>query len=238
MPGFLYFFEKEIGPGRISQEVIGSLESIERFNPPEDCLATRCVGPNGKPGFTLYQDTVDVIQEIIPGSTHEWIDRGAFWIGWDKNNLPTPESLERDKVTKNGYKLEDSSGRTWWIPVVRSELRGSTLPSDYSFDANGEIRSVPKRQFQEYWELAGELFDYQCGNATGWTDAKTILAAAKMLGINYRVTVHELEALRQIGYPVLDTDFAHKVIMAVCDFPHYVMFKKKESSNSESPQGR
>lgn len=235
MPGFLYFFENEIGPGRISEEAVNSLESIERLNPPLDCLATRCIGPNGRPGFTLYQDTVDVIQEIIPGPSHEWIDRGTFWIGWDKGNPPTPDGLKRDNAIENGYKLEDGSSRDWWVPIVRSELRGSTLPSDYSFSADGKILPVPKKRFQAYWDLAGELFDYQSGNFVkeDWPESRVILAAAKMLGLNYRVTTHELEALRQIGYPVLDTEFAHKVIMAVCDFPHYLLFKKKESTNSE-----
>lgn len=232
MPGFLYFFEREIGPGKLSKEAVNSLHSIERFNPPIDCLATKCIGPNGKPGFTLFQDTVNVIPELTPSSSHEWLDRGDFWIGWDKMNPPTPDDLQRDAIIKNGYKLEDSNGNSWHLPIVRSYQRSSMLPADYAFGADGSVTSVPKPCYKTYWDLAGELFEYQVSGAKSesWPEARVVLAAVTMLGLNYRVTIHELEAMRTMGHPVLDTNFAINVIMATTDFLNYLAFKKKETT--------
>jgi hypothetical protein len=154
-----------------------------------------------------------------------WLDRGQFWIGWEKANAPSHDDLAR-KGQAAGYRLHDQHGNQWVLPIVRSPVDRGTLPLEYSFSPEGELIKKVKKQHERYWELAGEAMDYLIANGEvdqeeidqRWPEEWVIRSAVEFLGINYRIGIHEIAALCEAGRAVVDTDFAIQVFYAVTDW--------------------
>lgn len=251
MAGFLYFFpdspplEKD---GLIDHAVLKpllldlALEDV-KF-PIGDAVLTTTEGPEHQVGQFLYPKPTHGRDPAYYGYKPEiqtWLDRGDFWLGWETEQPPGPEDLQR-KAVFHGYSIRDGQGQPWHIPIVRSQDRTPSLPSDYIFSNTGELESVIKLQYRTHWELAGEMFERleQIGDMTSeeiaerWPEEMIVRACLAFVGINYRIGPHEATALHHIGTPLLETEWLAYVIHAVTDWPVYLEFKKKRQRSAAS----
>lgn len=153
-------------------------------------------------------------------ATQTWLKAsGKAWIGWETNDLPTPELLQKKDFIQQGYVVRDGADRGWTIPVARSpRVGGVSLPCDVQWNVEtGEPSLVRKAQHDYLWQLAGELHDYFANPGVArddlWLERKALIC----LQANYTISPLELEAFRTAGSPVLDQERAMFIAMALFD---------------------
>lgn len=249
MAGFFYFFDDRqflVGDKlnhqfleKLGIRYLGDIRKV----PADAEVSDASEGPGGKPGHVLYVRS----SEGGPAATRydpltqEWIDRGDFWLGWDKANSPTAADLVRDD-RHLGYTLEDEFGNEWSIPVVRSHEDKSMLPMNLMFDKNGEMKESCKPRHEHVWGLAKDALDYllivggvkEQDLIERFPESRVVKMAADFLGINYRVGTAELSALTMAGRAVLDRPFVTSVLIAATEYnklsQHADYLKKKRQA--------
>ena len=252
MAGFLYFFpdgaDRPFKDGLVNPDVLKrcGLTSVfsETLELPKQCTQHKCTGPDGKPGVVLCPNPAH--REEPPSRTFKtggsqcWYDRGDFWIGLHKGNEPKPRDLERDKVY-TGFVLTDRHSNRWSLPIVRMPDGGGSLPVEYGFDRDGNLLHRICSEFKDVWELSGDALDLMQAMASEteletkkrWSEADQIKMALEFLAINYRVSLHEVSALFEVGKAVFDTEFATNVLIAVTNWPVWVEYLETTSSVEE-----
>lgn len=182
-----------------------------------------------------------------PPAVHTLNDKTQQWlslddnlsIGWEKDDLPTPEILRHSFY--GGYSVTDKSSREWSIPVARKadETAGS-LQTEISFDlsSGNTIRSVAC-EVKEFWELSGEIWDYWMTEDSEKDDNWLNRAALAALAVNYAVGVPEVNAFQAMGKPLLDDKTVFAISNAVIDMQFFEKLnsdkaKKNEASEAEN----
>lgn len=166
-----------------------------------------------------------------------------LWVGMDPSQPPTPEELQRSEAV-DGYWTELEGPREksrWLVPAGRVFPSGSKLPSALAIGPGGKVVSRILPRFAAASRLADQLWD-QVRKAHGLlAEAETIadltperefLAAADILGINYRVGVAELGL---IG--ALTTANLTRVLYLFVDMPGFLAegLKKNVTASSGPP---
>lgn len=141
-------------------------------------------------------------------------ERGC-WIGVLKNSLPRPEDLERFEVIFGG-RVADPQHYEWLIPVARCVPQGmpyGTLPQAYRFNAAGEPQPVLDKAWEWLWNLSGEVIDWYRKADSGQNPPESwlIKTAARLLAVNYRLGVHELNLLHDLGRTILHKSTVGKI---------------------------
>jgi len=140
-------------------------------------------GPNGETGIVLDWGTTR------PGyfpESQEWRELpGDVWIGWERDNPPTPDELARDPgLLVDGIPMSLGGGREWVIPNVAS------VPCAFGLGPGGTATRKPLARFAEFEALGAEIFAALEANAMDespleWEPA--IDLAARLLAVNYRI---------------------------------------------------
>lgn len=126
----------------------------------------------------------------------QWEQVGKYWVGWDPNNLPTPEDLERDEFCGES-EVTLGDGRVWMCPVIRLTQGAHRLPDVWKL-VNGKFTSVIKPDWAWAWDLTGDIWDWYTSDRTK-TQPELFEWAIRLLSINYRVGPCEAGILGLIG---------------------------------------
>jgi hypothetical protein len=204
---------------------------------------TTTKGPDGGSGLVVsysnrtghYKDT-QVWQEI---------HGTKCWIGYDKNDPPTPDDLARDGVTIDGYFVELGDGNKWVVPVARHASGDPNLPRPYKcIDgkwAHGDV--VPKYQklwevAEKFWEVAKQQFGEDEDSITVPLELNQEIEFALIaLSTNYRIDRTEASILQ-----LLNKESVSGILGAVIDWPNVQRLLKKNieenlAENSSSDPG-
>jgi hypothetical protein len=218
---FLYFSEKSepletIRPTVMWDVLAGQLP----------LMATE-TGPTGKAGHILAGPG----QHRVHGyskAEQEWVNCGDYWLGWDKNGLPTPEQLQRKKVVA-GEVATLADGREWVCPTVRRWEGGNPFPgvpyvvqmfTDYQIDV------LP--QYMDVWQFSGDAWD-DVIYGKNFKVVDSFQRAAKFLSVNYRVGVHECSALK-----IMDMDSINTITLTALDMARFEEFATQIVKKNEA----
>lgn len=126
-----------------------------------------------------------------------------YWIGWETARPPTPADLQH-RALRDGHDVRLADGHLWRVPVVRQPLAhfGDAAPGwPARLSLNGDDRRLARRVDPAYldaWAMTQRLWNVYIGAATDAEvcDEVTLFrVAAAALGLNYRVSADEVDAL-------------------------------------------
>ena len=257
MAGFYYYF-----PNRSPAELVQGEELnhnfLAEFGLSEVLADVRRiplhghVGPvnsNAGPGKTCgVVLTVNGKYAGPPPKTGNWPDLQTWkplradktaWIGVMKNELPRPEDLERLDIVF-GPKVKDEGHYEWRVPCARAVHHGmpyGNLPQSYRFNDEGEPLPVLNSRWEWLWQLSGEIVDFYRAETTDQRkpEAWLVKQAARLLAVNYRLGLAELNFLFDLGRPVLQKDQVHLIAQASYGFEVLEEVKKKSPDEETAP---
>lgn len=158
-------------------------------------------GPTGTSGSVVCAmpvsgENVERIGYYPDHQTWRSCDDGAFWLGYEPDNRPTPETLRR-VIIVDGYEIQLGDEQVWMCPTIREMHGDPRVPRAWGLDDSGEFAEIVLAEYQDDWQMAGEMFDIVFGGE-GCTISQAFDYAVKCLAINYRLGRHECSALELI----------------------------------------
>ena len=116
-----------------------------------------------------------------------------------------------------------------------------SLPVEYGFDPDGKVINRICREFKNVWELSGEALDYLQASfaetvvelSESWPEDRLVKMALSFLGVNYRVSLHEMAAMFELDRAVFDTEFITSVLVAVTNWPVWVEFLESKTEDEK-----
>ena len=153
---------------------------------------------------------------------------GKWFVGFYKDQRPTPASLRREKLIE-GEPVTFRDGSEWLVPIARSIVRGTTLPKELVLGEDNETWQLTEleeylglcRDAEKVWGLfmaaeaeaaaESETADGKAAVTIDQQEGMRICISA--LAVNYRVGPAEVSMLRPT-----DGDM-WSVLRAVCDVP-------------------
>lgn len=162
-------------------------------------FAVHSAGPDGSSGtIVAVMPTGDL--QFTPGvrAGQQWIEVAtaspAYWIGLDPRAVPGPMDLARDHIVA-GEEHELGDGRVWMCPTVRRQGFSNGLPASWGIDPKtGDFVASPLPRYAAAWSAAEQIFDAQLSGEI--TRPEVLKLCVQMLGVNYRVGVHEVTLLK------------------------------------------
>lgn len=178
-------------------------------------------------------------------------DGSQCWLGCLKDEPPTPHDLERWEQLP-GALITDRHTREWRVPVARlpdPTFQFGHLPQSYVFDAAGEPVGRVQPAYEWLWVLAGEVRGWYLKDAAPEEDATAeekadherqpfswlTKQAARVLGVNYRLALPELNLLHDVGRDVLTQTTVHGICQALFGFEVLAEAKKKQTDEPSPP---
>jgi hypothetical protein len=136
----------------------------------------------------------------------------ACWIGRDRDQATTPQSLRRRRPLVRGYDVELADGQLWHVPVVRSPGDGTNLPCHLVMTAGG----LEERVKQEYAALFDDFEPVAKVFFLGGTLPRPAGCdlARRALAVNYRLGWDELNRLA-----LLDSENWKEILRAAVNVP-------------------
>lgn len=219
------------------------------------CEVKRACGPWETTGtmLALVSKHTGVPSLVVPDFARQlWRplgDGSQCWLGAMKDEPPTPHDLERwDQIP--GFLVSDRHTRQWRIPIARLPEAGyqfGHLPQSYVFDGAGEPVGRVQPAYEWLWSLAGEIRDWYRADAGPGEEATAeerathekapftwlTKQAAKVLGVNYRVGLPELNLLHELGRDVLTQTTVHGICQALFGFEVLEEAQKKRTDEEE-----
>lgn len=226
MAGFFYYFPgievDEIAPrriGRLNEEKLAEygLSSQLRTSMKivDQTIVSSGAGPDGGTGVVLHPKPLDGSFDVVgyDEGRQKWYELTApkpFWIGYDEQSIPTPESLAHFKEP-SGYAIEDEQGQTWIAPIVLSpESLRESIDRAFSFGPDGQIvRKIPK-QCSTIVNYAEKCLEVMANEGRVDTAELTLMALAFLM-YHYRIGVAETYALHEAGIVL----FTEKTMWAI-----------------------
>lgn len=178
-------------------------------------------GPDGGAGLLIMPAPPAGIPDAEVGyfcDRQEWIPAGAhgdYWLGWSKDALPTPESLERPADIRLAGHLQTLGDlHDWLLPVVRRPSGATALPQRMGFSrATGKFELAVCPEYEAAWQAAGEIFDW-IFHPRYLPFEKAFALCVQVLALNYRVGPLEASILG-----LLTTQNFERVFEAAIDWP-------------------
>lgn len=257
MAGFYYFFKNrrvdEIARGEELDVALlthyGLHETLADVRKVPLHATLSNVGSNAGPGNSCgallvigskYTGAPDIVTITHPKDLQKWVcvnEEKGLWLGVLKADPPRPQDLERFKVIGGGT-VTDPQHYEWTLPVARALAHGmpyGTLPQSYRFDEQGEPQPVLDKAYEWLWNLAGEVKDWYVASDSEnrRPHAWLVKTAAKLLGVNYRVGIPELNLLQEVGRSVLHQQTVGAICQA-CYGWEVLEEAKKNSSPAET----
>lgn len=258
MPGFYYYLpaitkerlcqgellDREVLRARGLDEVLSDVTHAVKHV--SLCNISGDNGPDKKSGVLLaiagkYAGAPEVVTyrpELHPWHFKAIGDGSQAWVGVLKNGLPQPSDLERLKIV-GGEDVLDGHGRVWKIPIARTPHPAGPfghLPQSFGFDDSGSPVPALQPQWTWLWDLAGEIRDAFAGirnQNVPWM----VSAAAKVLGVNYRLGTAELSLLHELGLGVLTQDTVMAIGWVTFGLEIFEQAKKNLTETPAPPAG-
>jgi hypothetical protein len=233
MPGFFYFLELPVSSivadSKLCREKLALAGLADIFadcsNVPDDVMVSSCSNrnsPTGSDGVVLYPKSARSDSPLdwgYNGRNQTWQQRGddvGVWIGWETARPPEPEAVERREVLQ-GYHVYDKLDQIWHIPIARSPRGSYSIPMEFRRTKSG-VERVPDRKYRDLWELSGQVHDwlydqFQPPDQDLWKYD----TAVRLLQVNYRVAIEELNLLQDLDRGVLTSATVDPILCAVVD---------------------
>lgn len=243
---FLYYLPGVSAAGPDMLRRAGLADRFEPARPPQQVATVR--GPDGAAGCVLGHMDKDREERFgyLPDlQTWAQAPGGAYWVGMDREAVPTAADLRRRELI-DGYvqELESVAGEPgqWVVPLARVFPTGSLLPQSLALGADGTVirRILPR--FAAACRLADRIWDQVRAKAgllqpgetvEPMSDREEFEAAATILGLNYRVGVPELGLLG-----ALTTANLSAVLKAFVDWPQFVRHRLAGTAGGEDPDAK
>lgn len=166
-----------------------------------------------------------------------WVEGPGYWVGYDVDNRPGPEDLERRNFV-SGYPHTCPETGRWVVPLARRVDGRTELDQRivYLPDRTTELR--PVQRYEALCAFAAEHFEFLSGlesDETGQTvtfDQRYADVACEALGINYYVGAFELSLLG-----VLSRDAVMLICGYLCDWPGLVKILTERSEKKSDSAG-
>lgn len=159
------------------------------------------------------------------------------WLGWETDSPPTPRDLERKRVV-GGVQVLGRGDHVWRVPLAHSPSGQDFLPGDFILTPDG-VKKIVTSEYEAIWELSGKIRDYYRGRFDDIEDHQLwkYHQAATILGFNYRIGHHEINALQSLGRAPITTDTLEPLLVNFIDWdlPQELLdavSKKKDVTNS------
>lgn len=187
------------------------------------------IGPSGSSGTLAAANPGDSAPELLfKPDRQRWVKFGTYWIGYFRDNRPTPAELQRPDQL-NGYLEPLADGNLWNCPTIRipyTEPR-MMIPRKFGVDDDGNRVIDPIDEYRSAWETSAKIWDFILKGQTA--DVDVVLPwAAEMLSLNYRVSVNECLLL-----DLINEQNIIKIFVAACDRDFVDMCIKELKKNSE-----
>lgn len=142
---------------------------------------------------------------------------GKMWLGWETDNPPSPLDLQRPKL-RDGHGVTMADGRLWILPVIRTLIGQTALPTIFGCDDSGTVvREQVLTEFVRIWDLTQRMYvtveSLPSGVAQITDDELTELLCSG-LAMNYRVSKWEVLRLGLLSAENMEAAFA-----AMIDIP-------------------
>lgn len=186
MPGIYYFFPGKTGanPDHFAKAGIGELLGTPGKEQGPTFFETPGSGPNGSGGVVAYWPvSLDQMPLAFKPELQDWHDAGPVWLGRDKGQPVTPESLQRSK-RHQGRDVVLADGQSWHVPIARQlpHLLGIGKPRIHDL-------------YKPFWERSVKALDWLGVTDDGviwdipWNDENSegFQFACAALAVNYRV---------------------------------------------------
>jgi hypothetical protein len=228
MSFFLYYIPKLAG---LNDEGLKRAGLFERIGPSRDVSPSQIQGPDKGRGILFRDAAGGPFREPLVYNTDAQVWRRevirnhkiltleeppAYWVGFWKSNPPGPENLRRYAAEEmfEGYETELGDGRKWVVPRGRIFDKAAMgfqtpWPSKFGFDDDGNLTRSISQNFREHEEILKLSIAASEPMRTDDFD----LLAARILGINYRISENEVIALN-----LLDTHTSRQTIHAYLDY--------------------
>ncbi len=185
----------------------------------DDVYVSECPkGPDGLKGAMLrrhrgVQYSPDK-QTWMKNPNEDW------YVGWDTDNPPGPEDVERSESRQFGsYAVPLGDGRRWTVPTAGGyEEDACPLPHVRMIDAKtGKLVKRPRAEFDRLRCYASEIRDHMMGlielerSADGLVDfEREVDICMEALRVNYRIGIMEASVLE-----LLDEDAVRMIFYAL-----------------------
>jgi hypothetical protein len=228
MSSFLYYIPKLAG---LNDEGLKRAGLFERIGPSRDVTPSQIQGPDKGRGILFRDAAGGPFRErlLFNADAQVWRrevirdhkiltpeEPPAYWVGFWKSNPPGPENLRRYAAEEmfEGYETELGDGRKWVVPRGRIFDKAAMgfqtpWPSKFGFDDDGNLTRSISQNFREHEEILKLSIAASEPMRTDDFD----LLAARILGINYRISENEVIALN-----LLDTHTSRQTIHAYLDY--------------------
>ena len=253
MSGFLYFIE---GKKSAPSEILDAAGLSHALSPGAVTTCESTKGPGKKAGTTAaVAGTEPALVKYAP-KRQTWapIENGGgpgAWLGYYTEDPPGPMDLLRPDAILDGYAVAlEAIGRPdeWFIPRGRiyaedAEHMDCDFPQGLKM-IDGAIVKNPLPRFRQACLDAERIWaavmtansDRPEKDRVVLTPAEEFQLAVRILGINYRVSTPEVNALE-----ILTTDSMTQIVKCFVDFPAYFAVEaaraeaKKNDADADTP---
>lgn len=218
-------------------------------------------GPCGQGHGVLFTQTGGRI--VPPSDEQTWIDCEGYMIGVDPSCAPSEKDLRRDQ-TLSGHAVEMGDGAKWIVPMARSFMTGSPIPTRLVLGPDGkEWKREPLQKFVQFSKDAEDLTRLFFHPADEDIEGRELKDAeeprndlpyyigiiARALRLNYRIDYYGVGLLGLISFgdPVREGELSSgnliECLKAIVDFPGFEQLrdemlerdvKKKEANDGDS----
>lgn len=196
-------------------------------------------------GPCVLVSDLDAKRVVYKPDEQTWIESidKKYMLGVWNDQRPGPLELARDRQLR-GHSVMLADGNNWLVPVIRAIDGGSRLPASLILGDKGQVVCLPEVGYSELSASTEALWrDFEI--ELGWTPeteklteaerlelckldaAARLILAAKVLNLNYRVGIDELNLLRLIS-----TTNLSQILQAILDWPTFEVMeadKKKRT---------
>lgn len=190
-------------------------------------------GPDGGTGILCGLNVPVLFHAADKQEWHECsqdgkLEAGRAWIGWFKNQRPTPETLARKKQF-NGELTELNDGNEWLIPIAKQ------LPHVLGRTREGKAKLTVAERYRAFFERSYavlEMFMTAPQGEAAMTYEEAQAYGVQALAINYRVTVDLVVALE-----LITTDLLWTIPEIVTEFRKMIEVLKKNGPHDMPSTG-
>jgi hypothetical protein len=236
MRRFLYFLPGHPGA---NAALLGKLGLLDRFSDDGSTLIDHCIiaetgGPAGEDVGAQAGCIIaaGIERPTYARDTQRWIDCDNFWVAIE-DLPPLPQDLERARGIA-GYDLPlGPEGQIWRVPLVlawnRQAMRHDPhVPTHLAFEKGKVVHRISRRH-QPIVDVAQRVLD---AALAAYTEQRDVVlpngfeAAARLLGVNYRIGVEELSLLEAIDEPA-----AQRILSLSIDLGAFIEHGQELSQN-------